>query len=90
MVLVKLLGLLDIICAVIFLLIFFRIDIVWWLNIVFGAYLLLKALVFRKNLVSLGDGLIGLVLLLALFWQFRLFSAVIALYLGLKGIASLR
>ena len=90
MVLVKALGFFDLICAILFLLTFFGVGVVWWLKLTFGIYLLAKCLIFIKNFVSILDGVIGIVLLLSLLWQLQLISGIIALYLGLKAAASLR
>lgn len=86
----KLFGFGDIIAGFLFLAGFYHIEIPRGMMMAFGSYLIFKGLIFIANFFSLID--IGAGVLLVSGWIFAVhpFALIgIALFLGLKGMASL-
>ncbi len=82
----KLLGILDFISASLF--IFLRLDILDFLGFIFGAYLIIKGLIFF-DWYGLFDLLSGVLLILAGLGSFSFLSYLAALWLAQKALLSL-
>lgn len=88
MVFVKLLGILDIIAAIVMILLHYSVG-TWRLTLLFAVYLLLKAFAFRGNVHSILDGAIGIYMILLLFGFHSFLTFVAAIYIFQKAIFSL-
>jgi|GEM_PF-3747636 len=90
MVLVLLLGLFDIITAVIVLISGLGFEwIPFKILIIACIYLWVKAFSFRGSVTSIIDGLIGVYLILTPLFQIKALTIIIAIHLGIKGVASM-
>ena len=84
----KLLGMLDLMAGIVLSLsLLFSIKPV--IIIFFGAYLVLKGLIFWGDALSIGDIVIGLYFFLLFLNNFHRISMVLGLYLVLKGFTSM-
>lgn len=86
MVLVKILGLFDVLAGISLILVKFGFN---GLAILFSVYLILKGLVYIKDLISVADIICGVAVILAIYGYFNIFSWLVALWLLQKGIISL-
>lgn len=86
MVLIKLLGFLDVLAAINLILIKFSFDS---LAILFSIYLIIKGLVYIKDLISIVDIICGVVILMAFYGYYNIFTWLVVLWLLQKGIVSL-
>lgn len=84
---VKLLGIFDLIAAIIFLLA--QWDILTKLGIVVAIYLIIKSLIFIKDFTSWIDLAAGIYLLLVVFNIHSAFSVIFIFWLGQKAFFSL-
>jgi len=84
----KVMGLMDLICAVALVLVPF--DLIGWKLIIFLAgYLLLKSCAFSEDYASVIDGVSGIYLLLAYFGISTMLAPIFSLYLLQKALFSL-
>ncbi len=89
---IKILGAIDILCALLLVLLALRVNVPWILVFIAGAYLLLKVLIFifSFNLASAFDLFAACCLFMTMFFSLPVFLLFIAAALvGQKGIFSL-
>lgn len=85
---IKLLGLADLLSAVTIVLVHY--DIIGWrIGFIFVAYLLIKGWLFRTDINSIMDILCGIYLFVMLFGFTTIISWVVAIYLLQKAVFSL-
>lgn len=87
---VKILGGIDVISAVIFLALGLKMNLFYYFLFLFGVLLILKGFfIITGNLFSLFDFFAGIILILSIFYQFPiLFLLIISCLLFAKGMAS--
>jgi hypothetical protein len=86
---VKLLGIMDLLCAAVVLLLHYNLFIGWRIGIIFVAYLLVKGFLFRQDINSIMDILCGIYMFIMLFGLTTVVSWVVAIYLFQKAVFSL-
>ncbi|MFC1741865.1 hypothetical protein ACFL3V_04990 [Nanoarchaeota archaeon] len=85
---VKLMGLMDLLCAVCAVLLHY--DILGWrIGLIFVAYLVIKGWLFREDIASLVDILCGLYMFVMLFGFTTFVTWVVVIYLFQKAVFSL-
>ncbi|MEA3430725.1 MAG: hypothetical protein U9R08_05610 [Nanoarchaeota archaeon] len=85
---VKFMGILDIIAAIVMILLHYSIG-TWRLTFLFALYLFLKAIAFRGDMHSFLDGVIGVYMIFLLFGLHSVLTFVAAIYLLQKAVFSL-
>jgi hypothetical protein len=85
---VKLLGVADLLSALVVILLHYEI-VGWRIGLIFVAYLLIKGWLFREDLNSILDILCGVYMFVMLFGFTTIISWVIAVYLFQKAVFSL-
>lgn len=88
MVFVKVMGLLDIISAIVIILLHFNVG-TWRITLAFTCYLIMKAIAFKGNIHSIIDGAIGIYMLFLLFGFHSIITFAAAIYVLQKGAVSL-
>lgn len=88
MVFVKLLGMVDIVAAVMLLLVSSHIISSWRVVAVVAGALIIKGVLFIKNVVSMIDIAIGVYFFIALFHPVMVLSVVFCAHLTIKGLFS--
>lgn len=86
---VKLLGIMDLLAAITVLLLHYNLIIGWRIGFIFVAYLLVKGWLFREDINSVMDILCGLYMFVMLFGFTTIISWVIAIYLFQKSVFTL-
>ncbi|MBW2972552.1 hypothetical protein KY359_05950 [Candidatus Woesearchaeota archaeon] len=86
---VKLLGIMDLLSAGVVLLLHYNLLIGWRVGIIFVAYLILKGWLFRQDINSVMDILCGIYMFIMLFGLTTVISWVVAIYLFQKAVFSL-
>ena len=89
MVSARILGLMDVMAALLMMTITFDVFSSWRVALVFSAYLILKGLAFRKNIFSILDMICGAYILLALIYPVLLLAIPLSAYLLIKGFVSM-
>jgi uncharacterized membrane protein HdeD (DUF308 family) len=89
MVLVKALGMMDIVAGVLLLLVSFHVVSSWKMGAIVACVLIAKGLLFIRNVVSVIDVIIGVYFFVALFHPFVVLSVVCSAHLCIKGLFSL-
>ena len=86
----RILGLVDLIIAVLLLAIAFNLEVSKTIVVVFALCLILKAIVFICDIASICDIIVGVLLLLSIFMVLpQLILFIAAGFIGIKGILSL-
>ncbi|MBW2964549.1 hypothetical protein KY363_03745 [Candidatus Woesearchaeota archaeon] len=85
---VKLLGVADLLAAVVVVLLHYQV-IGWRIGIIFVAYLILKGWLFRVDINSIMDILCGLYMFVMLFGFTTIITWVVVIYLFQKAVFSL-
>jgi hypothetical protein len=86
--LIKILGVADLLSAVAVILLHYHI-IGWRLGFLFVAYLIIKGWLFRENIASIMDILCGIYMFVMLFGFTTIISWVVAIYLFQKSVFSI-
>lgn len=86
---VKLLGIMDLLSAAAVLLLHYDLLITWRIGFLFVAYLLIKGWMFKTDINSVMDILCGLYIFVMLFGFTTIISWVVAIYLFQKAVFSL-
>jgi uncharacterized membrane protein HdeD (DUF308 family) len=84
---VKLLGMFDLLSGIV--LILLRFNLIKWVGLFFAAYLILKAILFIRDITSFIDIIAGIFIILAVLGIFNILSWIFVIWLLQKGIFSL-
>ena len=85
--LVKLFGALDILTGLSIILL--RFDLFVTLGLIFGIYLIIKALIFIKSGISIIDLISGIIIIISFFGFFSMLSWIVMVWLVQKGLFSI-
>jgi len=86
---VKLMGIMDLLCIAVIIMMHYDFLITWRIGLFFAAYLMLKGFIFRSDIASLIDGLCGIYVFVMLFGLTTFVTWIVAIYLLQKAAFSL-